>query len=153
MMKSLHSIALFVAVGLCAVAALLLWRHVRDNPTPEASAAVPPREYKTINVDEARRWLSPLTRKGNLSVIDVRTPEEFARGGLPNAVNVDYLSADFVQRINRFDKLKSYLVYCRSQNRSPKAAKLMLENGFYDVYVLEGGWLKWRLAEEQAPPP
>ena len=67
------------------------------------------------------------------TVIDVRTPEEYAAGHLEGAENIDVQAADFQARIDDLDKSVPYLVYCRSGNRSKVAADLMSADGFSDV--------------------
>ncbi|MDX1621892.1 MAG: rhodanese-like domain-containing protein [Nitriliruptorales bacterium] len=69
--------------------------------------------------------------------IDVRTPAEYADAHLLGAVNIDLQSADFRQRIAELPRDGSYLVYCRSGNRSATAAGIMSELGFTDV--VDGG--------------
>jgi thioredoxin len=79
-------------------------------------------------------------------VVDVRTPEEFAKGHLPNAKNIDWNGNDFNAQISQLDKSKLIFVYCLSGGRSGQAAKQMRENGFTQVYELSGGIMKWRAA-------
>jgi len=66
-------------------------------------------------------------------IIDVRTAEEFAAGHLDGAVNIDLQSADFADRIATLDPSGSYVVYCRSGNRSGQAQSYMKSIGFGDV--------------------
>ncbi|AFK01737.1 Thioredoxin domain-containing protein [Emticicia oligotrophica DSM 17448] len=80
----------------------------------------------------------------NASLIDVRTPEEFSKGHLDKAVNIDWRGDSFVQQIANLDKSKPVLVYCLSGGRSAAAALAMRESGFKEVYELEGGIMKWR---------
>lgn len=76
-------------------------------------------------------------------LLDVRTPEEYANGNIQGAVNIDYKSPDFEQKIAALDKNKTYLVYCLSGMRSGKAAERMSELGFTSIYTLEGGYTAW----------
>jgi thioredoxin len=80
------------------------------------------------------------------AVIDVRTPEEYQKGYLPNAINIDWNGGDFETKINAYDKSKPVFVYCLSGARSGKAAEKMRDMGFKEVYALKGGILKWRAA-------
>lgn len=79
-------------------------------------------------------------------VIDVRTPEEFAKGHLPNAVNYDWNNNNFEEQIAKLDKSKPYLLYCLSGSRSADASEKLKEKDFKEVYDLKGGILKWRAA-------
>jgi rhodanese-related sulfurtransferase len=67
------------------------------------------------------------------TIIDVRTPTEAAAGMLDGAVNIDIGAADFDERIASLDRDGSYLLYCRTGNRSAQAASLMRDLGFTDV--------------------
>ena len=65
-----------------------------------------------------------------VTIIDVRTPAEFSEGHLDGAVNISVESPDFVSNIESMDISGSYLVYCRSGNRSATAVKIMKDLGF-----------------------
>lgn len=80
----------------------------------------------------------------NATLIDVRTPDEFSKGHLENAQNIDWRNNDFSKQIETFDKSKPVFVYCLSGGRSASAANAMREAGFKEVYELEGGIMKWR---------
>lgn len=71
-------------------------------------------------------------------VVDVRTPAEFAEGHLEGAVNIDLQSGSFEQQIAALSADGSYLVYCRSGNRSAQAVGIMAELGF-EAVVDAGG--------------
>lgn len=71
------------------------------------------------------------------AVIDVRTPEEFRSGHLPQATNIDVSAPDFEDRVGELDPESTYVVYCRSGNRSARAIDVMLDMGFEDV--INGG--------------
>jgi len=81
--------------------------------------------------------------KQNHQIIDVRTPNEFENGHIENAVNIDFKAADFIENISALNKNKTLLIYCRSGNRSGKAAKIMDSLGFTKIYDLEGGFMNW----------
>lgn len=69
--------------------------------------------------------------------VDVRTPAEFSAGHLRDAQNIDVQNASFDARISELPKDGSYLVYCRSGNRSAAAIARMKQLGFTDV--VDGG--------------
>ncbi|MGC3953710.1 MAG: rhodanese-like domain-containing protein [Propionicimonas sp.] len=72
-------------------------------------------------------------------VIDVRTPTEFAEGHLQGATNIDLQSGSFEQQVGELATDASYLVYCRSGNRSATAVEIMRGLGF--TGVVDGGGL------------
>jgi thioredoxin 1 len=82
----------------------------------------------------------------NETVLDVRTPEEFAKGHLTDAKNINWKDTNFANRIEPIDKSKPVFVYCLSGMRSAAAATKMREMGFKEVYELDGGIMKWRAA-------
>ena len=98
-------------------------------------------EIKSISTIE----LKVLLKKGNLQLIDVRTPKEVKKGFIKTALFINYFEKDFTNKvIEKLDKNKSVYLYCRSGNRSGKSAKQLQEKGF-DVYNVLGGYNKWRI--------
>lgn len=79
----------------------------------------------------------------NRVILDVRTPEEFAEGHVEGAVMIDFYEPDFAEQIAGLDRDGSYLLYCRSGNRSEQARTLMADLGFSDVADVEGGIVAW----------
>ncbi len=79
-------------------------------------------------------------------VIDVRTPDEFSKGHLKSAKNININGNDFNQQISKIEKSKPVFVYCLSGARSSSAASYMRSSGFKEVYELSGGIMKWRAA-------
>ena len=77
-------------------------------------------------------------------IIDVRTPDEFSKGHIQKAKNIDWNGNDFEKQITRLDKAKPIFVYCLSGGRSSSAASKMRNEGFKEVYELDGGIMKWR---------
>lgn len=82
-------------------------------------------------------------QNGELSVIDVRTKEEYAGGHVTPSFNIDISQPDFSEKISALDKNKEYLVYCRSGGRSSAAQKIMTGLDFKNVRNLTGGIIAW----------
>lgn len=78
-----------------------------------------------------------------VTVVDVRTPAEFASGHLEGAVNYDVEGADFAAQIKGLDPAGTYAVYCRSGNRSQVATQMMAASGLVTLYDLDGGINDW----------
>ena len=76
-------------------------------------------------------------------VLDVRTPEEFAEGHLAEAVLINFYDTDFADQLDELDKEATYVVYCRSGNRSQGAIDTMRDLGFTDVVEVDGGIQAW----------
>lgn len=83
--------------------------------------------------------LVEVTADPDVVILDVRTPEEFAQGHVPGAVNIDMSSPTFADAIAELPKDTTYVVYCRSGNRSADAASQMADAGFTDVYDVDAG--------------
>ena len=81
-----------------------------------------------------------------LVVLDVRTPDEFAEARLDGAIMIDFYEDDFATQLAELDPNASYLLYCRSGNRSGQTALLMEELGFTDVADVDGGIVAWNAA-------
>ena len=79
-------------------------------------------------------------------VLDVRTPQEYAAGHLPDAVNLDVEDPSFDDRLGQLDDSVTYAVYCRSGNRSDAAMEQMTQAGFDHVYSLDAGFVAWQAA-------
>lgn len=84
--------------------------------------------------------------QGDVEILDVRTPEEYAGGHLPNAVNADVYGDDFANYLNSLDKSKTYYVYCHAGGRSMQACEQMIAMGFTNVHNMEGGIRDWNKA-------
>ena len=80
---------------------------------------------------------------GAVQLIDVRTPEEFREGHIDGAVNIDLFSDDFSGAFAKFNKNQPVYIYCRSGNRSQKAAVKLSEMGFQTIIDLRGGFKAW----------
>jgi len=87
--------------------------------------------------------LKELLFKDNIQLIDVRTQREVKQGVIETALFIDFFDKDFLIKVNsKLNKKTAVYLYCRSGNRSGKATKILLENGF-EVYNVLGGYTKW----------
>jgi len=87
-----------------------------------------------------QKTFDSLALKSNVIVFDVRTKEEIQTKKIQSSsLYVDYYSDDFQTKIQKLDKTKTYLIYCRSGVRSMKTLKLMSKFGFLNIYSLDGG--------------
>ncbi|MFD0862722.1 rhodanese-like domain-containing protein [Sungkyunkwania multivorans] len=82
----------------------------------------------------------------NVTLVDVRTPEEYADGHIAGAANIDYFNDDFAKDISTYDKQTPIYIYCRSGKRSAKAATQMDSLGFRYIINLKGGLMAWEEA-------
>ncbi len=80
----------------------------------------------------------------DIQLVDVRTPKEFDADHINYAENINFLSDDFLNSIDKLDKEKPVFIYCRSGKRSGKSVTDFQKVGFKKIYELEGGILNWR---------
>ena len=89
-------------------------------------------------------WKEGISNGKNIEILDVRTPDEYNEGHIPNAKNIDiYKGQGFLDEVNDLDKSKEYYVYCRSGARSGQACAIMQQQGFDKAYNLMGGITEW----------
>ncbi len=100
-------------------------------------------ETRDVGPKDAQALIRENAGNREFVVLDVRTPEEFAQGHLEGAVLVDYRSPGFREEVAGLDRTKTYLVYCRTGNRSARALGTMRELGFRSYFHLEGGIKRW----------
>ena len=76
-------------------------------------------------------------------LLDIRTPAEFRQGHIRGALPLDYYARDFVDRLKALDREKTYLIYCRSGNRTGRSLAIFDKLGFSKVYQLQTGLVGW----------
>jgi rhodanese-related sulfurtransferase len=95
----------------------------------------------TVNMNVSE--FSQKITEPEVTILDVRTPEEFASGHIEGAINVDFNSGNFANEITRLNPSETYAIYCRSGSLSGQAASIMHKAGFHDVSNLNGGVIDW----------
>lgn len=85
-----------------------------------------------------------LAKAGKGSILDVRTPKEYAEGHINGSINMNYFDKDFKNQVGKLDKAKPVYVYCHSGGRSSKAMNIMKNQGFKTIYNLTGGYAAWK---------
>lgn len=107
-----------------------------------------PAEVENISVEEAKR----MVERGDVFVLDVRTPSEFNSSHIEGATLIPVTNASgsnlspeslLEARINEVPKNKKVLVYCRSGHRSTSASTILVNSGYSQVYNMEGGINAW----------
>lgn len=99
-------------------------------------------EIKNKNATE---FVQDYKEHANKSIlIDVRTPEEYEEGSLENARNINFFEDDFVQKVQYAvtDKNQRIYLYCKSGNRSGKAAKQLKAAGYTNIINATVGYEK-----------
>ncbi len=120
-----------------------------ETGTPAQLTPTPTQIIGKVSPQGAFTLIQDSHNNPGLVILDVRTPGEFAGGHIEEAINMDYYSEDFRDRLDDLDKDKVYLIYCRSGNRSGQALSIMEELNFREVYDMRGGIVEWK--EEKLP--
>ncbi len=128
-----------LTVVLAALMAIPLLLGTGCTPAPPADAG-----FVQVSPAEAQALIKDRSDDPDFVILDVRNPDEFAAGRIAGAVNACFLCDNFDGEIATLDKSKTYLLYCRSDNRSVTAAAQMSLEGFADVYDLAGGIKEWQ---------
>ena len=113
----------------CVSGALLLWPLLRDRsggPSVSTLAAT-----QMINSRHAQ-------------VVDVRAPDQFAAGSVPNARNIPL--GELGQRSGELRKDRPVILVCNQGRNAHGAAAKLRASGIGEVYVLAGGVAAWREA-------
>jgi rhodanese-related sulfurtransferase len=77
-------------------------------------------------------------------VIDVRTPEEYAAGHIPDAVNIPF--DQVAERIDEVDAPHGVALYCMIGPRARKGEAALLAAGYEKAFHIEGGLAAWQAA-------
>ncbi len=96
--------------------------------------------FKTVSSTEFEKIIKT---ESTVQLLDVRTTQEYAGGHLKYSKNTDWNSDDFAVNVEKLDKSKPVLVYCKVGGRSAKAAQKLTELGFKNVINLDGGIDNW----------
>lgn len=99
---------------------------------------------ETPRIDQASLLKRVEAKDTALIVLDARTPEEFAAGHVPGAVNIPYtyLPASISTLKDAADK--DIVIYCQTGVRAERAASRLRENGFTRLLHLDGDMKQWR---------
>ncbi len=119
-------------VFLFGLTALLFFTACKDNSTAQEIKVLTPQEFHD----------SIITKK-DIQLVDVRTDAEFEEGHLQDALNMDVMEADFSTEAEKLNLENPVYVYCRSGKRSAKAALILKDLGFKEIYDMQGGYLLW----------
>ena len=131
-MKRIIIILIVIAVIAAGVTAIIYFRNMNDK-------------FTTLNANDFEKAISD----NQVTIVDVRTADEYNGGHIPNAINIDVNRAGFLYEADeKLPKDKTIAVYCQGGVRSRKAASLLSDNG-YKVLNLNGGIKEWQSAGKE----
>jgi len=140
---NLKNLMISVFLGALIIAVLLTSGCIQTgNNIAQAETQI--RIIENITPEEAYILIQENKDNPNFVILDVRTPEEFLDEYIENAVNLDYYSDTFRNDLDKLDKNKTYLIYCRSGRRSENTLNIMEELDFREVYNMLSGIIKWK---------
>ena len=116
-----------------------------EKKAPVAAETAKAKE-KVVTPDEAEKLLK---ENPGMTVLDVRSPEEFAEGHIKGAVNADVNGDDFQKKVAALDQSKPVLVHCQAGRRSARAIEEMGSKvKFPTIYHLNSGFKGWSAAKK-----
>lgn len=88
--------------------------------------------YKTVMMADLERAM----KKGNVHILDVREPDEYALGHIPGAILAP--TSEFIDHMNKVEMDKHYYVVCHSGNRSQAVSAYLGKQGYHVTNVMGG---------------
>jgi rhodanese-related sulfurtransferase len=102
------------------------------------------KHFTAASAKQAANLIDKHNGDSEFVILDIRTPGEFKSGHLAESVLIDFYSQTFAENLSRLDKEKTYLIYCRSGNRSSKSLEIFKKLKFQKVYHMESGIRAWQ---------
>lgn len=98
--------------------------------------------YTRIDVNTAAQKLQLTAITPAIMILDIRDPIAYQTGHIPHALHLtdQNLSAFLAQT----DRLAAVLVYCYHGHSSQQAAQFLADQGFTEIYSLNGGFAAWQ---------
>jgi rhodanese-related sulfurtransferase len=101
-------------------------------------------QFTAVSPKEASALIEKHKGNPDFVILDIRTPGEYQSGHIENSIMIDFYSKTFEEEVNRLDKGKTYLIYCRSGNRSTRSLELFQKLKFQKIYHLSSGINGWK---------
>ncbi|MGM0588806.1 MAG: rhodanese-like domain-containing protein [Bacteroidota bacterium] len=97
----------------------------------------------SISQLSSQEFADKLQNESNVELLDIRSPEEYEQAHIEGARLMNIHAPDFQEQLQKLNRDKTYLLYCRSGNRSGQACRMMESMGFEKVYNLQYGIMDW----------
>jgi rhodanese-related sulfurtransferase len=135
MKNSLLVSLVILGIGIIGGMVIIMQSDPTSQPIPvsEADTTV----IASVSAQEFTEGLSQRT------LVDIRTPEEYAAGHIPGASNIDFYDADFAEQFAAYNRSEPLAIYCRSGGRSGQAFGILEGMGFTNIVDLAGGIMSW----------
>ena len=145
-LKTLFSILFLISISLTIFTATSAEESIVETNSNEYSKDFGELRDSVLHVT-AVEAAQLLAQKPNIKVLDVRTGFEYKRGHIEGAVQINYYSFSFKDKLSTLDKEITWLVHCKSGVRSGKTLSLMKELGFKSIIHMDDGINGWRAAK------
>ena len=93
--------------------------------------------FKRLSVKQTKE----LIEDNDITIIDIRDSQSYSMGHIDNAMHADSINIE--NFLIDEDKVKPLIIYCYHGISSQSAAGYFAENGFTNVYSLDGGYTAW----------
>jgi rhodanese-related sulfurtransferase len=100
---------------------------------------------RTVEPDHAFKLIKE--EGSEFTIIDLRSSEEFKKGHIEGAENMDVYAPDFEERLDELDREKKYIIYCGTGVRGTRTMNKMEDMEFNEVYNILGGFKGWEVHE------
>lgn len=105
-----------------------------------AMAEPPPQD---ISARTAAALIQENQSNPDFIILDIRTPREFGAGHIEGARNIDFYAQSFAKEFRSLDREKTYLIYCRSGNRTKQLMGAVEKMHFKQVFHMRSGLVDW----------
>lgn len=121
------------------VIALLILTACSAMPTPAEDHSEPEQaEYIKISAEEAKKMMD----ESEVIIVDVRTTEEFEEARIEGSILIPEYAIEELAAEMLPDKEATILIYCRTGRRSEFASRILIAQGYRNVYDF-GGIVDW----------
>lgn len=97
-------------------------------------------------VDVGVTMAAKMVQEKKVTIVDVRTPDEFKDGHIEGAQNISVAAEDFEAKLAALDKSQPVLVHCQAGGRSKRSLETFKRLGFSNIYHLKDGFSGWEEA-------
>ena len=143
MKKNIIIAIILIAVLICI--GFFIYKSSKTNKTTTSNStattnAAKTNEIRHVSMDDIVKIMD---ENKDYVIIDVRTPDEYKEGHIPNAINIPNETINETVYNKLKDKNQLILIYCRSGSRSRQAAYKMQKLGYTNL-VDFGGIINWK---------
>jgi rhodanese-related sulfurtransferase len=102
-------------------------------------------QFLTISPQDALKLIEEMGPE--ITILDIRPKEEYEMEHIPGSVNLDYDGHHFQEKVEKLDKEKKYIIYCKSGVRGGYFLGKMRDSGFHIAFNILGGFVGWKVSK------